>query len=83
MSIGAVGGVSAQPDWAGAAPVSQEAQQSQAASKSEGEQKNEQITTVTTHCNKKHWHGPECPHTTVTRPAPKQGQPGYLLDEKA
>ena len=43
----------------------------------------EELTTVTTHCNKKHLHDPSCPHTVTTRPAPKAGEPGRLLDQRA
>lgn len=43
----------------------------------------EEITTVTTHCKKKHQHDQSCPHTVSTQPAPKAGEDGYLLDEKA
>ncbi len=28
----------------------------------------QELTTVTTHCNKNHKYPPECPHTTFTRP---------------
>ena len=26
-----------------------------------------ELTTVTTHCDKDHWHTPACPHTVYTR----------------
>lgn len=42
-----------------------------------------ELTTVTTHCNKKHQHDQSCPHTTSTKPAPKSGEPGHLLDKNA
>lgn len=43
----------------------------------------EELTTVTTHCDEKHWHDQRCPHSVTTRPAPRVGQPGYLLDQQA
>lgn len=39
-----------------------------------------ELTTVETHCNKKHAHNQSCPHTVSTTPAPKAGEPGNLLD---
>lgn len=42
-----------------------------------------ELTTVTTKCDKKHWHDQSCPHTVTTRPAPKEGEPGYYLNEEA
>lgn len=65
MSIGAIGGSTPY-----AAP--------EAAQKSQGA---EEITTVTTQCDKKHAHDRSCPHTVSTRPAPKAGQDGYLFDK--
>lgn len=50
------------------------------AKKSENDGK--ELTTVTTHCNKNHEHDRTCPHTVSTKPAPKAGEPGYLLDER-
>ena len=44
-------------------------------------QQAKEITTVTTQCDKKHWHDKSCPHTVQTRPAAKEGEPGYLLDK--
>lgn len=46
-------------------------------------QEAEEQTTVTTHCKEKHQHDQSCPHTVSTQPAPKMGEPGYLMDEKA
>lgn len=53
-----------------------------AASMPQKPQDAQEITTVTTHCNKRHQHDKSCPHTVSTRPAPKVGEPGYLLDER-
>lgn len=44
-------------------------------------QKAQEVTTVTTHCDKKHNHDRSCPHTVSTRPAPKAGESGYYLDK--
>ena len=65
MSIGAIGGSAPY-----AAP--QAANQPKSA---------EELTTVTTQCDKKHAHDRSCPHTVSTRPAPKAGEDGYLLDK--
>lgn len=65
MSIGAIG--SSAPY---AAP--------QAAGKPQG---GEELTTVTTKCNKDHAHDRSCPNSVSTRPAPKAGEIGYLLDK--
>lgn len=65
MSIGAIGGSTPY-----ASP--------QAAGKPQG---NEELTTVTTKCDKEHAHDPSCPHTVFTRPAPKAGENGYLFDK--
>nr|WP_317378258.1 hypothetical protein [uncultured Faecalimonas sp.] len=40
----------------------------------------EELTTVTTHCNKNHKHTPECPHTTFIRPATAAEGKGRYLD---
>jgi len=41
----------------------------------------QELTTVTTHCNKNHKYPPECPHTTFTRPANSwKGKSGQHLD---
>lgn len=42
----------------------------------------EELTTVTTHCDKQHKHDQSCPHTVTTRPAPRPGQSGYFIDKK-
>lgn len=52
------------------------------ASMAQRAQGEEELTTVTTHCSKHHQHDQSCPHTVSTRPAPRLGEPGYLLDEK-
>lgn len=49
-------------------------------------QDNKEITTITTNCNneeceKKQAHNRSCPHTVSTRPAPRVGEKGYLLDK--
>ncbi len=49
----------------------------------QGPQGREQITTVTTKCDKKHNHNQSCPHTVSTTNAPKFGEKGYLLDQEA
>lgn len=41
-----------------------------------------EITTITTHCNKKHQHDKSCPHTVTTQPAPKVGETGHFFDRK-
>lgn len=46
----------------------------------------EEITTVTTKCNKDHWHDQSCPHTVTTKPAEKTEKmqpPGHELYERA
>lgn len=43
-------------------------------------QSSEELTTVTTHCNKNHKHTPECPHTTFTRPAGRVEGKGEYVD---
>lgn len=43
-------------------------------------QGSEELTTVTTHCNKNHEHTPECPHTTFTRPASGAEGKGQYVD---
>lgn len=45
-----------------------------------GSQASEELTTITTHCNKNHKHTPECPHTTFTRPATAAEGKGRHLD---
>lgn len=70
MSIGAIGGSTPY-----ASP--------QAAGKPQG---NDEITAVTINCDKKKCdekraHDRSCPHTVTTKPAPKAGENGYLLDE--
>ena len=40
----------------------------------------EELTTVTTHCNKNHKHTPACPHATSTRPASDVEGKGRYLD---
>ena len=67
MSIGAIGG-----NIPYAAPAA--AQKPQNA---------EELTTVTTKCDKEHFHTQSCPHTVSTVPAPQAGESGYLLDERA
>lgn len=51
--------------------------------KADGAPTSEEITTVTTHCDKEHKHDRSCPHTVSTRPAPQQGEPGYNFDARA
>lgn len=43
----------------------------------------EELTTVTTHCNKNHKHTPACPHTTSTRPAGGINGKGKYIDVSA
>ncbi len=38
------------------------------------------LTTVTTHCDKDHWHTRACPHTVVTRKADNVPGLGENLD---
>jgi len=40
----------------------------------------EELTTVTTHCNKNHWHTPDCPHTVYTRPVDESQRRGEYID---
>ncbi len=40
----------------------------------------EELTTVTTHCNKNHWHTPDCPHTVYTRPVDESRRRGEYID---
>lgn len=65
MAIGAIGGGSPYPAQ-------------KAAEKLQGK---EELTTITTQCKKEHEHDQSCQHTVSTRPAPKSGETGYLLDE--
>lgn len=46
-------------------------------------QGSEEMTTVTTKCDKDHQHDQSCPHTVSTKRAPEAGESGYLLDQKA
>lgn len=69
MPIGAIGG---------SAPYASP----QAAGRPQGAEE----TTITIHCKnpecaKKRAHDRSCPHTVTTRPAPKAGENGYLLDK--
>lgn len=45
-----------------------------------GKQEAEELTTVTTHCNKNHQHTPACPHTTFTHPVGGIEGKGQYLD---
>lgn len=82
MSISSIGRPSPQ---ASPYPPQPEAQ----GAKKPGKDENEEITTITTHCNKKHKHDQSCPHTVSTRPAPRSsalpapgpGETGSQLDE--
>ena len=70
MSIGAIGGSTPY-----AAPPAEQNQQGA-----------EEITTITTNCKsekceERRAHDRSCPHTVSTRPAPKVGENGYLLDK--
>ena len=67
MSIGAIGAVPP-----GYTPATQVPQQP--------EKGGTELTTVTTQCDKEHWHTPSCPHTVSTRPAPESGQAGEYVD---
>ena len=40
----------------------------------------EELTTVTTHCDKDHWHTPACPHTVYTRPVDEAQRRGEYID---
>ena len=40
----------------------------------------EELTTVTTHCDKNHWHTPDCPHTVYTRPVDEAQRRGEYID---
>ncbi|MDE6589218.1 MAG: hypothetical protein K2K53_02490 [Oscillospiraceae bacterium] len=40
----------------------------------------EELTTITTHCDKDHWHTPSCPHTTYTRPVDEAQRRGEYID---
>ena len=42
--------------------------------------KGEELTTVTTHCDKDHWHTPACPHTVYTRPVEEARRRGEYID---
>lgn len=48
----------------------------------EKEKGGQELTTVTTHCNMNHQHNQSCPHSTYTRPAPKAGEPGSIINMK-
>ena len=60
-------------------PVQSTPSQPPVREKDEGGQ---ELTTVTTHCNKHHQHDQSCPHSTYTRPAPKAGEIGSIIDMK-
>lgn len=45
-----------------------------------GKQGAEELTTVTTHCDKNHKHTPACPHTTSTQPAGPAAGSGWYID---
>lgn len=49
-------------------------------SQSRAEGKQEELTTVTTHCSKHHKHTAACPHTTFTRPADENSPVGRYVD---
>ena len=40
----------------------------------------EELTTVTTHCDKDHWHTPACPHTVYTRTVDEAQRRGEYID---
>ena len=40
----------------------------------------EELTTVTTHCDKEHWHTPACPHTVYTRTVDEAQRRGEYID---
>lgn len=82
MSISSVGGLSSQASPYPPQPETRDA-------KRLGQDENQEITTITTHCSKKHKHDQSCPHTVSTRPdprsqarpAPAPGETGSQLDE--
>lgn len=74
MSVGSIGGMTPQAAPYRSQPVANGAKKSEDSSDKE-------LTTITTQCNKKHEHDRSCPHTVSTRPAPKAGEPGNLLDK--
>ncbi len=39
-----------------------------------------ELTTVTTHCDKDHWHTPDCPHTVYTRTVDEAQRWGEYID---
>ena len=39
-----------------------------------------ELTTVTTHCDKDHWHTPDCPHTVYTRTVDEAQRRGEYID---
>ena len=39
-----------------------------------------ELTTVTTHCDKDHWHTPACPHTVYTRTVDEAQRRGEYID---
>lgn len=67
MSIGAIGGNTAYAV-------------SEAAQKPQGD---EELTTVTVKCDQKHAHDRSCPQTVSTKPDPRAGEDGYLLNKTA
>ena len=40
----------------------------------------EELTTVTTHCDKDHWHTPSCPHSVYTRTVDEAQRRGEYID---
>ena len=39
-----------------------------------------ELTTVTTHCDKNHWHTPACPHSVYTRTVDEARRRGEYID---
>lgn len=39
-----------------------------------------ELTTVTTHCDKNHWHTPACPHSVYTRTVDEAQRRGEYID---
>lgn len=39
-----------------------------------------ELTTVTTHCDKDHWHTPACPHSVFTRSVEEARRRGEYID---
>lgn len=44
------------------------------------EHSGKELTTVTTHCDKDHWHTPACPHSVYTRTVDEAQRRGEYID---